>query len=55
MEVDSLFPISLQDYINQYKGNSRFVRLLTLADKNQDMRTEAIRVLLELAKKEKKL
>lgn len=33
MEVDTQ-PQSLTDYINQYQGHTRFVRLLIIADKN---------------------
>lgn len=55
MEVDQIAPQSLNDYIKQYQGNSKYIRLLTLAEKNSDLRTEAIRMLLEASKKEKKL
>jgi hypothetical protein len=51
----SLDKQTLAKYINQYEGHSRYIRLITLADKNEWARKEAIVMCYELAIKEKKL
>lgn len=48
-------PTTLRNYINQYTGNTRFTRLLAIAEKQAYIRLDAIKLCLELAKAEKKL
>ncbi len=45
----------LAEYISHYQGNSRFMRLLNMADKQEAVRREALELCFELAKKEGKL
>lgn len=54
MEVE-LDPSTLKSYIQQYTGNSRFTRLLTIAEKQKSLRIYAIRLCLEMAKAENKI
>lgn len=54
MEVE-FDPSTLKAYISQYTGNSRFTRLLILADKQRVLRIDAIKLCLEMAKAEKKI
>lgn len=46
---------SFKAYINQYEGNSRFSRLLVLAEKNRTVSNEAIKMCLTMAIAEKKI
>ena len=46
---------SLEDYINQYQGQIRYVKLLALIDKNPSLRVQAFKMCHDLAIKEKKL
>lgn len=54
MEVDS-DATTLKNYINRYSGNSRFMRLLVIADKQERLKVEALRLCLTMAKAEKKI
>ncbi len=45
----------LTKYINQYEGHTRFTRLLTLAEKIESARKEALIMLMDLVVKDKKL
>ena len=45
----------LTKYINQYEGHTRYMRLLTLAEKNESARKEALIMLMDLVVREKKL
>lgn len=54
MEVEA-DPGTLKAYVNNYTGNTRFTRLLTLAEKQKAFRTDALRLCLDMAKSEKKL
>jgi hypothetical protein len=54
MEVDSQSQ-SLSAYINQYQGHTRFARLLVMADKNPQLRQEALNLCLQYAVAEKKI
>ncbi|CDW76767.1 cop9 signalosome complex subunit 1 [Stylonychia lemnae] len=47
--------LSLKSYIQQYHGNTRYVRLLVIADKQFKLREEALKLCFEMAKTEKKL
>ena len=53
--MDQKPPESLGEYIAQYRDHTRFQRLVTIAEKRDDLREEAIRMLLEMSKKEKKV
>jgi hypothetical protein len=54
MEIEA-DPTTLKAYINQYSGNSRFIRCLTLAEKQPAVRADALQLCLDMAKSEKKL
>lgn len=54
MEVDKK-SLTLSQYISKYQGNTKFSRLLVIADRMTLHRAEALNLSLEYAIKEKKL
>ena len=56
MEIDTACKHqTMREYINQYQGQIRFVKLLTIVEKNPTLREEALRLCHELVASEKKL
>jgi hypothetical protein len=48
-------PKSLDEFVKRYTGHARYHNLLKLARGNKDHRVEAIKLCMDLAKKENKL
>jgi len=52
-ESTSSAPLTLEEYVNQYKGQGRLLRLATIAEKQEPYRVDALKLMISIAKKEK--